>query len=710
MKARSRKLTSRFDRKSSPRSARQLIWVIITVGFLILYAVRPSDGDLSGLDEPQMKELVDSLAQTREEAARRALQPEEPTQRTTSVDVAASLASIAQVQNTLPLKAQKFAVVHLGKCGGVSMREALTSYVGHKTVLSKVDAAAKWYHISKPEVDVYQNWILLIRDPISRLQSWWTYDHPDNFNYRKDYLGFPYKSEIWPQFFECYPTLDEFLTKGLVPATEVSHTDKCKILGLMAAPLRGSSYITGFQHMRFNFDRYFAQLLESEDIEKFYVVRSESMLDDLNGINKLLGDKENALPAVSHMSHWRTKDYPNKDRTISAEGMENLCRHLCNEIRHYKHILARGENLSLEEAANSMQQLAKSCPIQVNSDECPIGMTEEEWEAMVHQFRLVEQKEVQQVSRDAQKYKAEVAKNVPPMPKSLKLKEFRKTELDDSFGFLHLGRCGGRSVRLLLESHKQSTLYKKLEAGGTWSKTGKPLLWKHRHWVVMVRDPMERAMSWWIYHHPVNLERRSDRKEVEALPEHMRAEWKFLYDCYPSLQELALDGLALPNQAAGAKRYPNQYRQTCRQVAQRAMPTYSSSRVPLMNEIDFSYVEHDHDFHFEGKVRSIFVVRVEQMVADLNGIEQMLTREESDIFEKVDGRQCRDKFRTKYWPENDPELGPKAKASLCLRLCQSIQTYKKLLRAAINLTEKSYQLSMVRLAAYCPEQVDNAFC
>jgi hypothetical protein len=214
--------------------------------------------------------------------------------------------------------AEKFCYCASGEVRGLGMRETLVGYLGMSTRIGQVVMRSKVYHLSKPEVDEYDEWILLVRDPIARIQSWWTYDHPDNFLYRKDYTGFPFQSKNWPRLFECYPTLDEFATKGLALTTPP--LDECQSLAQMTVPLRGASFLTGIQHMRFNFERYYTELLNADD-KHLYVIRAEHMLNDMLSINSELGDTPSpTLTGVVHQSHWRTDEYPNRDRYLLLRG------------------------------------------------------------------------------------------------------------------------------------------------------------------------------------------------------------------------------------------------------------------------------------------------------------------------------------------------------------------------------------------------------
>jgi hypothetical protein len=623
-----------------------------------------------------------------------------PQEKTGQADGTAPLADIPRAVPDLSQVIPKpFAFVHLGKCGGVSLMETLQGYLGRRTVVGQAFAGSKRYHLSKPHVDEYENWILAVRDPVGRIQSWWTYDHNDNFLYRTDSMGFQYRSKMWPKLFECYPTLDEFTTKGLALIT--TFPDECQTLAQMAIPLRGSSLLVAFQHLRFNFDTYFTPLLAAED-KSLYVVRTEHMLEDLNSISFELGDDGNRLPGVVHQSHWRSEDYPNKDRYISAKGLENLCRHLCSEIQIYKEILKRGLNIGDEARAASLRQLSKSCPLQVASAECPLGMSEAEWETLLKHFRPIGGKDADQVFIDREAIHEKRKNPPPPMKKHKKVQLHYKADQEEaSYGFLHLGRCGGQTVRSLLESQKGTKLYHKY-VNGTWTSRRLPLYWKHKHWVVLTRDPLDRLLSWWTYHHPSNLAMRPDRHEQEKKPYHLRADLKKFYECYPTFPDLVSDGFG------GVGKHDEDATE-CRRIAGRS---FTITEIPSLHDVDYAYSYYQHEVKAFSSELYVFVIRAEFMSTDMNGIEAMLTREPSNVFSRQEANTLRHLSSSEFWPVTADlnQLDVKAMGILCRRMCAHIQMYKYFLREAINLAGDAYETSMKQLMHKCPLQVKGDEC
>ena len=587
---------------------------------------------------------------------------------------------------------EQFGLIHLGKCGGVSVQATAQSFFGRWTPVGRVIRGAKLYHMAKPEVDKFDNWIVIIRDPVTRILSWWMYDHEANFHYREDYPGNRYRSDLWPRIFECFPTFDEFATKGLAPTTTIP--DECRTIALMVIPLRGRSYLSGIAHLRSNFFHYFSDLLAAGEDKNVYVVRAEHMLQDLNAISEEIDDSGPKVLAVEHQSHWRTEDYPNKDRTLSPKGLENLCRHLCNEIQIYKQLLQRGINLKEDDIESSKQQLAKSCPVQASSNDCPIGMTESEWEKMVAHFKTIESREITQIHASRAIVMKERENPPPALKKHEKVELFYQPDQEaSSYGFLHLGRCGGRSVRSLLESHPDSKLYPKY-VNGTWTVARLPLWWKHKHWVVLVRDPIERFISWWTFHHPANLAFRPGLREQEEKAPLLRAELRFLYECFPTIHSL------VSRDHSDRK---------CIDVANRAVPNNGFEQVPSLTDVHYGYL---HLTELLSMDKFVFVVRVEFMAMDMNSIEAMLTHEPSNTFLESEVDAVKRLSSTSSWAvtANIDQIDKESMADLCRRFCYGIQRYKSVLSQAINLSHESFNKSMNKLRKNCPIQVGSPAC
>jgi hypothetical protein len=70
---------------------------------------------------------------------------------------------------------------------------------------------------------------------------------------------------------------------------------------------------------------------------------------------------------------------------------------VCHEIQLYKQILERGINLRDETRAISLNRLSKSCPLQTVNTDCPLGMSESEWQVIVKRFLEIQHEDTQQL-------------------------------------------------------------------------------------------------------------------------------------------------------------------------------------------------------------------------------------------------------------------------------------------------------------------------
>lgn len=226
-----------------------------------------------------------------------------------------------------------------------------------------------YYHLNKPDIDKYEEWIVLIRDPVARIKSSWIYEHPANSQLRRDNVGkFVFGNR--PKFYECYPTLDEALTKGL---TERSNQDNdCPMLAKKVFSGLIDEKFYGMAHHNYDFSFYFTDLLMSAAEKQIYVVRTEYMVQDLNSVDKALNGTGSAFQRTQHFNHFSKDELPMENRTVSAEGVENLCEFLCDEIQIYKRLLKRAVNFAANEYQNVLlPELAKTCPKQAAISICP---------------------------------------------------------------------------------------------------------------------------------------------------------------------------------------------------------------------------------------------------------------------------------------------------------------------------------------------------
>ena len=69
------------------------------------------------------------------------------------------------------------------------------------------------------------------------------------------------------------------------------------------------------------------------------------------------------------ITHVKKKEPVVTNRTISAQGLKNLCYYLCSEIQIYKLVLKRSVNLNETDRLLPLQSINETCPIETSMDE-----------------------------------------------------------------------------------------------------------------------------------------------------------------------------------------------------------------------------------------------------------------------------------------------------------------------------------------------------
>ena len=267
----------------------------------------------------------------------------------------------------------KIGTVHLGKCGGITLEHTFRRHRQkrkHRAMDSIIlQRRGKRYHIYKPDVDLYVNWLVLIRDPIDRILSSWIFEQVDNYPFKKNPRPHAFKYEL----FECYNHLDVLLTNGVFVNNDGD--DLCPLLArqLFQSPLCGEGY--GIYHFQFNYSHYYTKLLQEAHNKRIFALRSEHMLEDLNAVEVLLGAASNeTFEELAPWNHYKVpsrQNLPYHNTTLSARGLAILCNVLCDEIQIYKQLYRAARNLGQVEWREMMTRLGSRCPSEAASNTCP---------------------------------------------------------------------------------------------------------------------------------------------------------------------------------------------------------------------------------------------------------------------------------------------------------------------------------------------------
>jgi hypothetical protein len=188
------------------------------------------------------------------------------------------------------------------------------------------------------------------------------------------------------------------------------------------------------------------------------------------------------------------------------------------------------------------------------------------------------------------------------------------------------------------------------------------------HYLVTLRDPLERIKSWYSY---------------EKLERLKTGECNFR-----SLNELALRGLTEDDPTTPSR---------CRRRAYRALTGKEQIGWHAYNNYEFYLKQLPLN-------ASIAVIRSEHMLDDWNSLEGMLGS-------KARARAFPSKNKAKEdRKEPNKVLSTRARELVCAALCREIQVYKHYLRVAVNLQSAHVQQSLEELRRSCPKETDEESC
>jgi hypothetical protein len=205
------------------------------------------------------------------------------------------------------------------------------------------------------------SFLIMLRNPLKRLVSWYYYMHPDfppakKPHHRKTCSNF--------EFFRCWPKLDDFLRFGLSSDRSVasSRGDACAALARGAATGTRNCF-----HNYWNYERTYAPLLKSTrpQAREMFALRTEHLNSDWQQLNALLEGNatSRAVPFPGRQNSY-AKPVPHSLDPASP-ATRNLCAVLCREIQVYKTLLAAALNLRSTDRAESLEELAGFCPVEV---------------------------------------------------------------------------------------------------------------------------------------------------------------------------------------------------------------------------------------------------------------------------------------------------------------------------------------------------------
>jgi hypothetical protein len=298
--------------------------------------------------------------------------------------------------------------------------------------------------------------------------------------------------------------------------------------------------------------------------------------------------------------------------------------------------------------------------------------------------------------------------------------------------FVHLGKTAGSSITCMLDLSVQHSGVGDSQCHGLQSTTHPTAISQHvvqrihlapappveqyTSFLITVRNPIERIISWFYYLHP-------NFPPVKK-PHHKRHCTNFaLFECWKSMGALAEFGLETPRITSNHTNHRNQSQEECAAWAWDAVTgtrycwhnywNYNRTYGHLLEEIAArartSRGGMEGDDHIV-----VYVIRSEHAVNDWNVIDRLLggTGEDGEAMlhnnefgdtstsVKEEGRS-----EMKMDTRSNRTLTEKGRLNLCNALCDDIQVYKRLLLAAENLDEGIRKESIDELLLSCPNEL-----
>jgi hypothetical protein len=194
-------------------------------------------------------------------------------------------------------------------------------------------------------------YLFVVKDPLSRMQSWFTYERPRDENSPE----YEMKKRL---FVDCgYKTLNQ------MGADIGSNTTLCS-----RRAWRAMTGLVGYsRHNKFNYGYYYNQVPRNARIA---VIRTEHLEADWSSLEVTLFNGEPLNKTAGYFKRKNQSKKLDEDLLLTRESRLNLCMALCEEIQIYKKLLSQAENLTPEDMQQSLAELKSSCPYQARRDKC----------------------------------------------------------------------------------------------------------------------------------------------------------------------------------------------------------------------------------------------------------------------------------------------------------------------------------------------------
>jgi hypothetical protein len=307
-------------------------------------------------------------------------------------------------------------LIHVGKTGGETVRHTLkvtcrmrknevhqkacwdsfanTNNTTAETALSKHTIGTMHCNVILPKRGMERATTLLwtLRNPVTRVISWFSYLNPANCRPLDDYYSTACntnrsiinsrtanrKGSQWTtKFFTCFPTVNQFANALIIigkPSPSLSSGNESLVNSSNCSELawrtvRGEASPSS-SHIYFNHKYYWQETMAKYPRVEIWVARTEYLWDDLDGIEQRLLKKNTSETTTTttsnHHPHWKRNVTHGSESHVQKEdlsplGQKNLCCALLDEIAIYGNLLRQSTNLEPFARDESLWQVARQC-------------------------------------------------------------------------------------------------------------------------------------------------------------------------------------------------------------------------------------------------------------------------------------------------------------------------------------------------------------
>jgi len=311
-------------------------------------------------------------------------------------------------------------------------------------------------------------------------------------------------------------------------------------------------------------------------------------------------------------------------------------------------------------------------------------------------------------------------------PSKAALKALKAKPKPRSVTFLHVGKAGGSSVSCNIKAsfafgkrhcpgyqhgnklkyaygaHNDSAISKQVSCYVHYNE--RLYCYGNPSFVVNVRNPIDRLLSWYLYEHRENWDVTVDHLTYPNRPKHCGQQ--MLFSCYPTLDSLATVGLAgdRPSDGDMLKIGHDLNEEECRRWAWAAV----RGRIPASFHNVWNYEWYLRwllDRKVRGKELEIFVLRIEHLNEDWSNLDKLLGGTGAAL---PKSRSHNNDASEKELAVSDKRLSEEGLSNMCRVLRQDIQVYKQVLEVADNLREGQVKESLRELKETCPNFMDRS--